>query len=328
MARTAEYWKSEDDAIRCVLCPRRCWIDDGDVGVCRVRKNEGGTLIARSWGRIAASHEDPIEKKPLYHFHPGSEILSIGAVGCNLRCAFCQNWQLVDGWVGGDETAPAALVRAVEQSRTIGLAFTYNEPLIWFEYIKDTAPLLRAKGLAVVLVSNGYVEAEPLAELLPAVDAWNIDLKSIDARFYKDLCDARLAPVQRTIERVAASAAHLEVTTLLVPGENDDPEQVRRLAEWVASVSRSIPLHLSRYHPSREFTRAATDADVMVRSWEIAKEHLDHVYIGNLPTAKGADTHCANCRSALVRRDGYRTRIVGLDGSRCAACGSETGIVV
>jgi pyruvate formate lyase activating enzyme len=331
-ARRAEHWEARPGGdVLCRLCPQRCRIAIGGRGTCRARVNEGGTLLAATWGKVAALHVDPIEKKPLYHFHPGSTILSVGTRGCSLACAFCQNWQLVDGLGKADDLAPDALVDAVdlarERSGSIGLAYTYNEPLIGFEYLKDTAPLLRAKGYKIVLVTNGFLEAGPFEELLPLVDAMNIDLKAIDDSFYVDLCGGRVAPVTRNIAR-AAKSCHVEVTNLLVPGRNTDEDQVRRLVDFVASVDPALPLHFSRYFPNRDFTAPPTPAADLRRAYEIARERLKYVYLGNVAPGPESNTACAVCGATLIERAGYRVRVVGLDGTRCRACGAESGIVV
>lgn len=317
----------EEKKVRCLLCPHRCRLRPGQVGICRVRSNDHGRLYSRNYAEVASIALDPIEKKPLYHFYPGRNILSIGTVGCNFKCGFCQNHQLAH------HDPPTTAITAAEMARlalhsvaddSIGLAFTYNEPGIWFEYILDVASLLKELKLKVVLVSNGFMEEKPLRQLLPLVDAINIDVKAFSEGFYRRNCKGRLAPVQKCFE-IAASQVHVEATTLLIPGENDSEEEMRSLAAWLASLNRHIPLHLSRYHPAYKFTIAPTDPGVMARTRDIAREYLDFVYLGNL--AAENNTYCINCQALLIKRGGYRIDIVNWQEGRCNKCGNKVDYI-
>lgn len=324
----AKYWVPEDGAVRCRLCPHACLIREGRRGRCRVRENRGGRLVSLIYGLVASAHVDPLEKKPLYHFHPGKWVLSIGTNGCNFSCLFCQNSEISQGWVEGTLWPPEETVRLGGEGGSIGIAYTYNEPFIWFEYVLDCARLARERGLVNVLVTNGYVDPEPLEELLPYVDAMNIDLKALDEGFYARLCGGRLAPVLETIRR-AARSTHVELTNLLVTGENDSPEQVARLADWVAEeVGRQTPLHISRYFPAYRFSAPPTPIERLLAAWEAASERLDYVYLGNVAASVGRDTLCPSCKATVIERRGYAARVVGLDGGCCSSCGRELPIVV
>ncbi len=248
-------------AVRCLLCPRRCLIPAGSAGFCGSRANRGGALVADGYGAVSALALDPIEKKPLARFRPGSRILSAGGFGCNLACRFCQNHRIArarppsvddgDGLAEFSRMSPDALVGAALSCRdrgNVGLAFTYNEPFVNIEYVVDCARLAKAAGLAVVLVTNGYVNPEPLEYALPFVDAMNVDLKAFTDGFYESVCSGTRLPVMETIAR-AAGRCHVEVTTLVIPGLNSGREEIVALADWLASVSPAIPLHLTRHHP-------------------------------------------------------------------------------
>jgi len=316
-----------DQAVVCELCPHRCRIAEGKAGICRYRQNVRGELMAVSYGRVSSYGYDPIEKKPLYHFHPGSTIFSVGTVGCNLACAYCQNWQISQADAATSYLSPAAAAqlaggrpRAGRQS--IGIAYTYSEPMVWWEYVHDTALAVRQAGLVNVLVTNGFVEPEPLAELLPQIDAMNIDVKAFADGFYREVCRGRLDPVLRTVEAAYRAGVHVEVTTLLVPGMNDSETELRQLATWLGSINRSIPLHLSRYFPNyRMTTPLATPVESMVAAYRTAREHLDFVYLGNIASEDGVDTICPGCGATVIRRDGFRATTVGLRGCVCASCG-------
>ena len=276
-----------DGRLTCTLCPHVCRLRTGETGFCRARWNDGGIIRAKNYGRLTALALDPIEKKPLYHFYPGSCILSVGSFGCNLACPFCQNADIAmaNDQIETEYVAPARLAALAEELRhqprgNLGVAFTYNEPLIGIEYIMDTAPLLHAAGLAVVLVTNGMISAEPLMRLLPHVDAMNIDLKGWRADFYRWL-GGDLETVKTTITRAAESGVHVEVTTLIIPDHNDAAEDMDVEARWLASLSPAIPLHISRYFPRHRLSTPPTPIPVIDRLTEIARRHLRHVHRGN-----------------------------------------------
>ena len=270
----------------CNLCPRECRLDDGKLGVCRGRRNVEGRIVCDNYGELTSIALDPIEKKPLSRFHPGSMILSVGSYGCNLTCPFCQNSSI--SMIGPRQAqttyvSPEALVEAAANTMgkgNIGIAFTYNEPFISYEYIRDTALIAREEGLAIVLVTNGTVNEEPLTELLPLIDAMNIDLKGFSQEFY-DRVDGDFETVKRTIE-LASRECHVEVTTLVIPGWNDAPDEMEQMSSWLASVDRSIPYHISRFFPCYHLTDVApTPVRTINALVSIAEKHLDYVYRGN-----------------------------------------------
>ncbi len=285
MKKALYYEKAEDGKVHCYLCPHNCVIKPDSTGVCRARKNKGGELYSLNYGRIASLSLDPVEKKPLARFHPDAMILSAGTFGCNLKCSFCQNWRIAHMEADTSEMLPQQLVsRAVEakKSGNIGIAYTYNEPSIWYEYVYECAVLANKSGLSNVLVTNGFISEEPLLELLPFIDAMNIDVKAFTPGFYKEICKAALDEVKRTVE-LAAPKCHVEVTTLVIPGLNDSVKEIGELSAWLASISTSIPLHLTRFFPNYRMTdRAATPLSTLERARKKASEYLEYVYVGNV----------------------------------------------
>lgn len=327
LKEAAFYRPLPNNRVQCDLCPAECKLDEGKVGVCGCRFNKQGRLVTDNYGEVVTLAMDPIEKKPLYHFYPSGEILSTGANGCNLGCVHCQNWSISQTKVATKYLSPEALVEAAREHDSIGVAFTYTEPMIWYEYIMDVAPLLHRAGLKVVLVSNGYIMPEPLAKLIEHIDAANVDLKGMRPEFYAKVCKGRLEPVLHTIETMAASDVHLELTNLIIPGKNDSDNDIMELVNYIASLSDTIPLHLSAYHPEYKLNVEATPADTMLRALDIARRKLSYVFLGNVSFEDGADSVCAKCGCVLINRHGYRVEIVGLSGSRCAGCDVETGII-
>lgn len=269
----------------CPICPHFCGLEEGDIGICRARKNEKGTIVSMNYGKITSIGLDPVEKKPLARFMPGTRILSVGSFGCNLACPFCQNHEIACGSaeiavriVSPGELADMAAGLASENN--IGVAYTYNEPLVGYEFVRDCAILVHEKGLKNVLVTNGFVNPKPLKDLLPHIDAMNIDLKGFTDEFYKKL-GGRLEPVKATIA-TAADACHLEVTTLIIPGENDSEEEMEALSSWLAGLDPGIPLHISRFFPRHLYAdKNPTPVETVYRLAEVAKNHLKYVYTGN-----------------------------------------------
>ncbi|MCD4828442.1 MAG: AmmeMemoRadiSam system radical SAM enzyme [Candidatus Cloacimonetes bacterium] len=314
------YRRLDDGAVQCELCPHRCVIAPGEAGICRVRRNEGGTLLATSYGQTVSLSVDPVEKKPLYHFLPGKPVVSIGHNGCNLRCSFCQNYSISQLDSPHHELPLESLPGICRQKHSPALAFTYTEPITWYEYVLDASKLLHEHGVRTIMVSNGFISPEPLDQIIPHIDAWNIDLKAMSDGFYGKLCGARLDPVLETIRRVHGRC-HLELTNLVITGENDSAEQTERLIDFIASLDASVPVHFSRYFPQYKLTAPATPESALRDIYTRAKRKLNFVYLGNMRTADESDTHCPQCGSLLVRRDGYETAVVGIMGGMCGACG-------
>ncbi|HHN46389.1 MAG TPA: AmmeMemoRadiSam system radical SAM enzyme, partial [Planctomycetes bacterium] len=291
-----------------------------------------GRLAAESYGRVTSLALDPVEKKPLYHFFPGRRILSVGTYGCNLQCRFCQNSEISQQSppdVGYDELPPETLVRLAADKRSIGIAYTYNEPLIWYEYVLDASRLAHAEGLANVLVTNGYVNPEPLAELLPYIDAMNVDIKSFREEFYRDISGGRLAPVLDTVKASVKAGVLVETTTLIIPGHNDSDEELGELAAWIAAeAGEDTPAHLSAYYQRYRFSAPPTPVETLARAYGIFRKRLKHVYIGNVAMEEGAHTRCRECGALLIQRMGYSTRKVDVgEGGSCGRCGADNKIV-
>ncbi len=269
--------------VHCRLCPAECIIKEGKAGVCGVRVNQKGALYSKVYGKITSRSLDPIEKKPLYHYHPNEFIFSIGTKGCNFYCDFCQNWRISqDPDVPTEDISPDEVIAGTKESGSFGIAYTYNEPFIWYEFVIETAKLARRSGLENVLVTNGYVNIKPLEELLPYINAMNIDLKAFDDSFYKKLCGGRLESVLETIKRSARSC-HVELTTLVIPGLNDSVEDMKREAEWICdNTGPETPLHLSRYFPCYKSELPPTPVKILEKLRETAMKKLKYVYLGNV----------------------------------------------
>lgn len=318
----------EDGRFQCGLCPHHCVLAEGQVGRCGARGVRDGQMRALTYGVYSSLALDPIEKKPLYHFYPGCNIVSIGGWGCNLSCAYCQNHGISQRVVDGRSIAPAEVLQlAKREASSVGVAFTYNEPVIWYEFVMDCARLLKEAGLAVVLVTNGYIEAEPLEELLPWVDAANVDLKSLDEGFYQQLCGGRLGPVLDSIARFSRRC-HLEVTKLLVTGHVDPVLDAENVARWIArEVSPDVPLHLSRYFPQHRWRSPETSTEMLRESYRAAGAHLRYVYVGNARLEGASDTHCPECGRVVIRRTGFEAQVVGLTSEgACATCGNAVPV--
>ena len=323
-----QLYKKSDNKSECLLCPHNCRIEEGKAGICGVRMNREGRIELQTYGVLSACSTDPVEKKPLYHFFPGYNILSVGSYGCNMRCDFCQNYSISQR--GFEETkstiTPENIVkRAMEAHRNIGLAFTYNEPVIWFEYMRDAASLAKSHGMHTAMISNGYVNSEPLGDILQFIDAFNIDLKSFNNTFYKKLTGATLEPVKNTLMKIAEAGKHLEITTLIIPGQNDDEKEMELETEWIArELGKNVPLHLSRYFPMYRRNDPATPDETLGRLFEIASGKLNYVYVGNTKSYSGQNTNCPECDLKVTIRSGYNTMLLNLDnGGKCTGCGNQ-----
>jgi len=328
-AKEAVFWQRLGDGrTQCQLCPHQCRLQEGQIGLCRVRQNVGGVLHTLNYGRVSSVNLDPIEKKPLFHFYPGSFILSLGTVGCSLACSFCQNWTISRGDAATRSMTPEQAVRLAEsEENNIGIAYTYNEPFIWYEFVLDTAQLAKAAGLKNVLVTNGYVEDEPLRRLLPHVDAMNIDIKSMKDDFYRRLCRGRADPPRRTAEIAKEHGCLVELTNLVIPNWNDRDEDFNRLIDWVAGVDVDTPLHFSRYHPDYEMTEPPTPAETLFRARELAQKKLHYVYLGNLWSPEGESTSCPHCGKVVVERRGFGVSRIAVKEGHCGFCGGGIAIV-
>jgi len=326
----AEYWsRREDGRADCRLCPHHCAIPEGKAGLCKVRGVRGGELKALGYGLLSSAHIDPVEKKPLYHFFPGASIFSIGGWGCNFGCTFCQNWPISQKFADSDERyLPADMVAKVRASGCKLIAYTYNEPLVGFEFVRDCCRLIKQAGFRNVLVTNGYIEEAPAAELLPFVAALNVDLKSMEDEFYRRQCGGRLAPVLDFCRQAVKAGCHVELTNLVIPTLNDRPDLFERLARWIHDeLGRNVPLHLSAYRPEFKATLPATPPETLTAASRICREKLQYVYVGNVWTPEGQDTCCPECGSVLVSRRGYTARRPGLRDGHCRQCGRAADIV-
>jgi pyruvate formate lyase activating enzyme len=296
---------AQEKKLRCDLCPHHCVLTDNKRGICLTRQNTGGVLYSLNYCRPVSVAIDPIEKKPLYHFFPGSSIFSSGPNGCTFKCVFCQNCEISQTILATREIDAKAFAKEIIDSATIGIAYTYSEPYIWYETIMEVGAMVREAGLKNVLVTNGFMEPRPLANLLSLVDAMNIDIKSMKPSFYRRLCKARLEPVLRTCEQVKKNC-HLEITNLLIPGENDTEEDIKDLVDYIASnLGKDTPLHFSRYFPRHRMNLPPTPSLSLKKALEIAKEKLSFVYLGNIESGDSGNTYCPSCRTLLIERNGY-----------------------
>jgi len=278
----------KNDYITCKLCPRNCQIKSGKTGFCGVRKNIDGKGVSTNYGRLSAVNIDPIEKKPLYHFHPGTSILSVGSYGCNLSCKHCQNYTISQGDFSqinlseNNYTSAQTLVNMIDDS-SLGLAYTYNEPIVWYEYMIDCAKLVKEKGKYNVMVSNGYINKEPLQELIPLIDAFSIDLKAFSEGFYKQVSAGHLQPVLDSLELIAHSGKHLEIEYLVIPGLNDDAAEFDKMLKWyVSHLGKQVPLHINRYFPQFKMHRPPTPLSTLKSLAQSANKVLDYVHVGNV----------------------------------------------
>jgi len=327
MTKEAMYYeKLPNNKIRCLLCPIRCVLEDKKRGVCKLRKNIAGTLIAESYGNLVSIAMDPIEKKPLFHFYPASQILSVAFNGCNLGCIFCQNWAISQVEERTTFVEPENLVQIAKKYDSLGICFTYTEPLMGYEYILDVGKLAKEENLKIVLVTNGYLNPEPLEHLLLYIDAMNIDLKSIRPEFYRRICKGKLEPV---LEAIKISAKHclVELTNLIIPTLNDTEAELEQLTDFVASLGENVPLHFSRYYPSYKLDIPATPASTLKLAYQIGKKKLHYVYVGNIDIPGTSNTYCPACGELLVERHFYHTVIKGIENGKCSRCSRKVDIV-
>ena len=331
MKEASFYEKRSDNRVECLLCRHRCLISDGKRGICGVRENQGGILYTKVYGRPCAWHVDPIEKKPLYHFFPGSKAFSIATVGCNFRCLHCQNHEISQlprdqERIAGYAMTPEEVVEEARAQECRSISYTYTEPTMFYEYAFDIARLAKAAGIFNNFVTNGYIEDEPLTAIRPYLDGANIDLKGYSEAFYKKVCGAALEGVLATIRKYKALGIWIELTTLIIPGYNDGEEELRRLAAFIAQdVGPETPWHVSAFHPTYRLTEAPqTPAETLVRARRIGLEAgLRYVYTGNIPDISGEDTHCHVCKKAVIKRRGFSVREYHIADGACVFCGTR-----
>lgn len=332
MIREARLWeKLDNQKVHCYLCAHECKISESKYGICGVRQNVRGSLNTMVYGDLITASIDPIEKKPLYHFLPGSQSYSIATIGCNFKCGFCQNWQISqvstkEGYVHSRRKVSVSPRQVIDEARNNecrSISYTYTEPTIFFEYAFDTAQLAKEAGLYNVFVTNGYMTRQALETIRPYLNAANVDLKSFSDASYKKNCKARLQPVLDTISVMKSFGIWIEVTTLIIPDENDSDNELRQIAEFIAGVDRMIPWHISRFHPDYEFTdHKATPTETLYRAREIGKQAgLYHIYLGNV--MEGGNTLCHQCRKTVIERHYMGLYSQKLKDGRCPFCGAE-----
>ena len=330
MYEASFYRKVENNKVQCELCPRFCIVEEGRFGNCHARRNRGGMLSSEVYGKLSAVNMDPIEKKPLYHFYPGKEIMSVGSTGCNMHCIFCQNYTLSQCDIRKPVVIKSLtvdnLVKAAQKAKkNIGVAFTYNEPTVNYEFMIETARMIKQNNMVTAMISNGYINPDPLDMLLEYIDAFNIDLKGFSEQFYKKYSKATLAPVLETIRQISRSGKHLELTNLVIPNANDDEDVFTEMCQWIANeLGPSTVLHLSRYFPRFELNQYPTPPELLFQLYDIAKEHLDYVYLGNMATEIHSNTYCPVCKNTLIERTYYHIVFKGIDSEgKCTHCNTK-----
>ncbi|MDY6959955.1 MAG: AmmeMemoRadiSam system radical SAM enzyme [Halobacteriota archaeon] len=334
MLKEAMLWEiSEENKVKCNLCAHACKISPDHLGICRVRRNDEGKLNSVIYGSVSSMNVDPIEKKPLYNFHPGSNVYSLGTIGCNFRCKHCQNSSIsfadIDHSSYLREVSPEEIIQAAKERRCQGIAWTYNEPTIWFEFTYDTSILAKEEGLYTVYVTNGFMSESALDKISPYLDAANVDVKAFREDFYKDICGGSLKPVLETCERMREKGIHLELTYLVIPTKNDDPLEIREFCEWAVSIGEDIPLHFSRFHSSHHLLDLPiTPIDTLETAYRIAKEAgIQYVYLGNIQSHRSENTYCPNCGEVVIERMGYNisSRVKSYDA--CPRCSAKLNII-
>lgn len=331
MKEASFYRTRENGKVECYLCRHHCVIADGKRGICCVRQNEGGTLYTLVYANPCSWHVDPIEKKPLFHFFPGSKAFSIATVGCNFHCLHCQNHDIAQlpreqGRVPGHEMAPEEVVSEARLSGCRSISYTYTEPTMFFEYAFDTAKLAKEEGIYNNFVTNGYIEKEPLTAIAPYLDGANIDLKSISGDFYAKVCGAKVEGVLESIREYRRLGIWIELTTLVIPKYNDSADEFRKIAGWIRDeVGVETPWHVSAFHPMYKLTDSySTPAETLVRAREIGLEAgLRYVYVGNVPGLDGENTYCWQCKKPVIERWGFTVSAYHVKGSACEYCGAK-----
>ena len=329
MIKEAMLWeKAGKGKVHCLLCAHSCKIEDDSYGFCGMRQNRDGELYTYAYGSVIANHVDPIEKKPLYHFLPGTTAYSIATIGCNFRCSFCQNWTISQlsarsEDMEGYEMKPEEIVGEAERNGCKSISYTYTEPTVFFEYAYDTARIAKKKGIANTFVTNGYMTKEAIEKIKPYLDAANIDLKFFTDKSYSKICGGKLQPVLDSINNMRDAGIWVEVTTLIVPGENDSEKELRGIAKFLSETGKDIPWHISRFHPDYKYTSSyPTPIETIKKAKEIGQEEgLKYVYIGNVPTH--GETICHGCGKVMIDRSGFTAEILeDFDQGKCTSCGT------
>jgi pyruvate formate lyase activating enzyme len=323
------YLQMENMQVQCKLCPHTCILKAGQHGKCKIRLNENGKLVTMVKSKVSSIQIDPIEKKPLYHFFPTEKALSIGTIGCNLECQFCQNWQISIENIDKDmmfSVTPEKIINLAKKKDATIIAYTYNEPIVFYELIIETAKLAKKEGIKNVLISNGFVNNAPLQILLKYIDGFNIDLKSFDDFFYKKICKGDIKPVLNTIKKIHEQKKWLEITNLLIPTYNDSILNIQNMCEWIKKeIGVDTPLHFSAFHPDYKFNHiSTTDSSTLLQAKKIAKETgLNYVYIGNIQIENGSDTICPKCKHKLIKRKNYEVEILDSFKGTCPKCNTK-----
>lgn len=321
------YKKLEALRVECQLCPRRCQVADQERGYCGVRENRGGEYVTLVHSRVCSHHADPIEKKPLFHFLPGTTAFSIATAGCNMECKFCQNWnisQFRPEQVPSAYLPPEKLVEACRSSESKSLAFTYSEPVIFYEYMFDAAKEAKARGILPVMISNGFIEPEPMRQLAPHLSAVKVDLKAFTEKFYDEVCSGHLEPVLKTLVLLKELGTWLEIVVLIVPTLNDSAEEIKSMTAWVAEkLGPDVPVHFTRYHPTYKIKNLPpTPLDTLDRAYRIARQQgLHFVYLGNVPGHQAESTYCPGCGETLIGRYGFHILKMTIQEGKCSKCG-------
>jgi pyruvate formate lyase activating enzyme len=334
MQKKARFYTTKNNKISCQLCAHNCQISQGKTGICKVRKNIDGKLYNMIYGLASGVAADPVEKKPLYHFYPGTNAFSLGAVGCNFNCRHCQNFEI--STANSDfrylkKYSPLQTVELAKQYNCQGIAYTYNEPTIWHEFCFDSAKLAKKADLYTIYVTNGYINEEPLRELSLVLDAMNVDVKAFDDEFYKDICQAKLAPVLDTCIIAKELDIHIELTYLIIPTLNDGSEELSKFSKWVVeNLGKKIPIHFSRFHPDFNLRDIGpTPMKTMFEAYKIAKDAGNlYVYLGNVSHDEYENTICPNCKNLCIERFGYNINLSGLKNGKCSRCGQDLDIVI
>lgn len=334
MIKEARFWHKEDGKVRCILCPHICLIPPGARGRCRVRENREGKLYTLIYGSVSSTAIDPIEKKPFYHFYPGSFALSFGTAGCNFSCKHCQNYTISavnpeDIYL--TEINPEEPAKLAKEYRCKSISWTYNEPTIWHEFTVDASRIAKKKDICINYVSNGYINEEPFREIGKYLDAINIDVKSFSERFYREICGGSLEPVLNTCKLAREMKIHLEITYLIIPTKNDSLDEIGKFCEWVVNeIGDDVPIHFTRFFPHHKMRNLPpTPMETLLKAYDLAKEkQLKYVYLGNVLHGDYENTYCPKCGNLLIERHGFSSVIKGLRGNRCSNCGEKINIVI